>query len=71
MQAVSQLADRGSFDHIIIESSGVSEPMPVAAAFAVADSAGRQLAERATLDTMVRPAVHCTTTDISRLTLAS
>jgi G3E family GTPase len=55
LQTVTQLAHRDVFDHMIIESSGASEPLPVAAAFAVADAAGCQLAHLATLDTMVCP----------------
>ncbi|GLU48570.1 GTP-binding protein [Nocardiopsis ansamitocini] len=50
---VGRLADEGRFDHLLIESSGISEPMPVAATFAFADDSGARLLDRARLDTMV------------------
>ena len=54
VQEVAALAATGRFDHIIVEGSGISEPLPVAAAFAVRDPAGGTLSDVATLDTMVR-----------------
>jgi G3E family GTPase len=33
MAEVKVLADDGRFDHLVIESSGISEPMPVAVTF--------------------------------------
>jgi len=50
---VAQLAAEGRFDYLLIESSGISEPMPVAATFSFADEEGRSLADVARLDTMV------------------
>ncbi|UFH49345.1 zinc metallochaperone GTPase ZigA [Pseudomonas sp. KNUC1026] len=50
---VGRLADAGCFDYLIIESTGISEPMPVAETFTFADDEGRSLADRARLDTMV------------------
>ncbi|MDQ0957227.1 G3E family GTPase [Streptomyces sp. B4I13] len=53
LQEVDRLAREGRFDHLLIESSGISEPMPVAATFAFARDDGATLADVARLDTMV------------------
>jgi G3E family GTPase len=53
LQEVDRLAREGRFDHLLIESSGISEPMPVAATFAFARDDGATLGEVALLDTMV------------------
>ncbi|GAA1088944.1 GTP-binding protein [Nocardiopsis metallicus] len=53
LEEVAELARQGRFDHLIIESSGISEPMPVAATFAVPDADGNPLLQGARLDTMV------------------
>jgi G3E family GTPase len=50
---VAALAREGRFDHLLIESTGISEPMPVAETFTFADEAGRSLSDIARLDTMV------------------
>lgn len=50
---VGKLAREGRFDHLLIESTGISEPMPVAETFTFADESGRSLSELARLDTMV------------------
>lgn len=50
---VSKLALEGRFDYLLIESTGISEPMPVAETFAFTDSEGRSLGDIARLDTMV------------------
>jgi G3E family GTPase len=52
LEEVARLAEQGRFDHLLIESSGISEPMPVAATFAVPGPDGRPLLEGARLDTM-------------------
>ncbi|WP_045862428.1 GTP-binding protein [Streptomyces sp. WMMB 714] len=53
LEEVDRLAREGRFDHLLIESSGISEPMPVAATFAVPRDDGAVLADLARLDTMV------------------
>jgi len=53
MVEVAKLANEGRFDALLIESTGVSEPMPVAETFTFTDDAGRSLNDLAHLDTMV------------------
>jgi len=50
---ISRLAKEGRFDAILIESTGIAEPMPVAETFTFTDDEGHTLAEVARLDTMV------------------
>jgi G3E family GTPase len=50
---VRRLAAEGRFDYLLIESTGISEPLPVAATFAVRDADGNSLSDVARLDTMV------------------
>lgn len=50
---VRRLADEGRFDYLLIESTGIAEPMPVAATFDFRDEAGESLSDVARLDTMV------------------
>ncbi len=50
---VAKLAEEGRFDYLLIESTGISEPLPVAETFQFADPAGRVLNDLARLDTMV------------------
>lgn len=50
---VGKLAREGRFDHLLIESTGVSEPMPVAETFTFTDEEGRSLSDVAEIDTMV------------------
>ncbi len=50
---VSELARSGLFDYLIVESTGVSEPLPVALAFDQPEPEGGLLGEVAKLDTMV------------------
>ncbi|WP_043678953.1 GTP-binding protein [Streptomyces xylophagus] len=53
LEEIDRLAREGRFDYLLIESSGISEPMPVAATFAFARDDGATLGEIARLDTMV------------------
>jgi G3E family GTPase len=50
---VDRLAREGRFDHLLIESTGIGEPMPVAATFSFRDEDGKSLADLARIDTMV------------------
>jgi G3E family GTPase len=50
---VKKLAKDGKFDYLAIESTGISEPLPVAETFTFADENGVSLSDVATLDTMV------------------
>jgi len=50
---VNRLAREGRFDQLVIESTGIAEPLPVAETFTFADDEGRSLADVARLDTMV------------------
>ena len=53
LREVARLARERRFDYLLIESTGISEPLPVAQTFTFADDTGRSLAEVARLDTMV------------------
>ncbi|WP_417599578.1 GTP-binding protein [Pararhodobacter oceanensis] len=53
LQEVRQLSEEGRFDYLLIESTGISEPLPVAATFDFRDEHGQSLSDVARLDTMV------------------
>ena len=53
LDEVRRLAGEGRFDYLLIESTGISEPLPVAATFDFRDEAGDSLSDIARLDTMV------------------
>ena len=50
---VTKLAQDGRFDYLVIESTGISEPLPIAETFTFSDEDGISLSDVATLDTMV------------------
>ncbi len=50
---VSRLAQEGRFDYLLIESTGISEPIPVAQTFTFEDENGTSLSHVSRLDTMV------------------
>ena len=50
---VGRLAREGRFDYLLIESTGISEPLPVAETFTFEDETGTSLSDIARLDTMV------------------
>ena len=58
---VRRLAEGGRFDYLLIESTGISEPLPLAATFEFRDEDGESLADVARIDTMV------TVVDVSSL----
>ncbi|MEO1621809.1 MAG: zinc metallochaperone GTPase ZigA [Cyanobacteria bacterium J06632_3] len=53
LEEVNKLAHEGRFDYLVIESTGISEPLPVAETFTFADEEGTSLSDVADLDTMV------------------
>jgi G3E family GTPase len=50
---VNKLASEGRFDYLVIESTGISEPLPVAETFTFEDEDGVSLSDVSSLDTMV------------------
>lgn len=53
LMQVRLLAQEGKFDYLIIESTGISEPLPVATTFDFRDENGNSLADVSKIDTMV------------------
>jgi G3E family GTPase len=53
LQEVGRLASEGRFDYLLIESTGISEPLPVAETFTFENEDGQSLSDLARLDTMV------------------
>ncbi len=53
LDEVRRLASEGRFDYLLIESTGISEPLPVAATFDFRDEFDNSLADVSRLDTMV------------------
>ena len=50
---ISKLAGEGRFDYLLIESTGISEPLPVAETFTFRNETGASLSDVARLDTLV------------------
>lgn len=53
LKEVKRLAAENRFDYLLIESTGISEPMPVAHTFTFTEESGESLADVAELDTLV------------------
>lgn len=53
LKEVRRLSEAGRFDYLLIESTGVSEPLPVATTFEFRDEDGESLSDVARLDTLV------------------
>ena len=53
LDEVRRLSNEGRFDYLLIESTGISEPLPVAATFDFRDEDGESLSDVSRLDTMV------------------
>ncbi len=53
LMQVQELAQEDKFDYLLIESTGISEPLPVATTFDFRDEEGQSLSDVAELDTMV------------------
>lgn len=50
---IARLANENRFDYLLIETTGISEPLPIAETFTFADEDGLSLGDVAQLDTMV------------------
>ena len=53
LEEVTKLAKARKFDYLLIESTGISEPLPVATTFDFLDEEGQSLSDVSRLDTMV------------------
>jgi len=53
LNEVRGLAEQGHFDYLLIEATGIAEPLPIATTFDFRDEEGRSLSDIAQLDTMV------------------
>jgi molybdopterin-guanine dinucleotide biosynthesis protein len=53
VREIKSLADQRKFDYLVVESTGISLPLPVAATFAHVDEEGGSLSDVAQLDTLV------------------
>lgn len=53
LKEVRSLAAQGRFDYLLIESTGIAEPLPVASTFDFRDKDGNSLSDISRLDTMV------------------
>jgi G3E family GTPase len=53
LNEVRRLATTGRFDYLLVEGTGIAEPLPIAATFSFRDESGTALCDVARLDTMV------------------
>jgi G3E family GTPase len=53
LDEVRRLAESGRYDYLLIEGTGIAEPLPIATTFDFRDEAGRSLSDLTRLDTMV------------------
>lgn len=53
LEEVRRLGEDGRFDYLLIEGTGIAEPLPIASTFSFRDEQGRSLSDLARLDTMV------------------
>ena len=53
LEEIKNLAQENKFEYLVIESTGISEPLPVAETFTFEDENGNSLSKVAKLDTMV------------------
>ena len=53
LEQVKELAEQSKYDYLLIESTGISEPLPVATTFDFRDEEGNSLSDLSELDTMV------------------
>ena len=53
LEQVRELSKENKFDYLLIESTGISEPLPVATTFDFRDEEGESLSDVSRLDTMV------------------
>jgi G3E family GTPase len=53
LEEVAKLAREDRFDYLLVESTGISEPLPVAETFTFTDEKGESLSALARLDTLV------------------
>lgn len=53
LDEIAHLARENRFDYLLIESTGVAEPLPIAETFTFEDAEGQLLSDLARLDTMV------------------
>ena len=53
LKEVRRLSEEGRFDYLLIEGTGIAEPLPVATTFDFRDENGESLSDIARLDTMV------------------
>ncbi|MBM9500696.1 zinc metallochaperone GTPase ZigA [Leptospira sp. 201903071] len=53
LEEVGKLARENKFDYLLIESTGIAEPLPIAETFTFEDENGNSLSDFASLDTMI------------------